>query len=340
MADPRFHRCAGPFTLADVARIGAAALADGADGSRMFAGVQSLDAGGPDDVSFLDHKRYLPALDSSRVGAVFVTAEQAGRVPAGTVALITPEPYRAFVRVAVAFHPGDAAPPGIAPSATVDPSARLAAGVSVAPGAVIGAGAEIGAGTRIGANAVIGPGVVLGAGVTVGPGCTVAYALVGDRVTIHAGARIGQDGFGFIPGAEGHLKVPQLGRVVIHDDVDIGANTTIDRGTLGDTVIGRGCLIDNLVQIGHNVQLGKGCILVAQVGVSGSTTLGDAVLVGGQAGLIGHLRIGDGARITAQTGVARDVAPGETVSGSPAVPIIQHHRQFAMLQRLVRKKTG
>jgi UDP-3-O-[3-hydroxymyristoyl] glucosamine N-acyltransferase len=214
----------------------------------------------------------------------------------------------------------------------------VADGCQIDAGAVIGAHAEIAADCHIGANAVIGEGVALGANCRIGANSTISHAILGSRVYIHPGVRIGQDGFGFAMGPAGHLKVPQLGRVVVHDDVEIGANTTIDRGAGPDTVIGAGCRIDKLVQIGHNVQLGRGCVLVAQTGISGSTKLGDFVITAGQAGLTGHLTIGSGARIAAQAGVMRDVAPGETVGGSPAVPVTQWLRQTALLGQLAQKK--
>jgi UDP-3-O-[3-hydroxymyristoyl] glucosamine N-acyltransferase len=187
---------------------------------------------------------------------------------------------------------------------------------------------------------VIEAGVDLGEDCRVGANVTLSHCLIGARVVLHPGVRIGQAGFGFAPDAQAPVKVPQLGRVVIGDDVDIGANTTIDRGSGHDTVIGPGTMIDNLVQIGHNVVLGRGCILAGQVGISGSTSFGDFVMVGGQAGFAGHLRIGSGARIAATSGVMRDIEPGATVCGSPAVPITMFMKQVAVLQRLARKKDG
>src|SRR6185437_1759247 len=223
-------------------------------------------------------------------------------------------------------------------SAVIDPTARLGEGTSVEANAVIGAKVEIGKRCGIGANCVIGAGTVLAEDVRLGANVSVSHALIGARVRLYPGVRIGQDGFGFALDPAGFIKLPQLGRVIIGDDVEIGANSTVDRGAGPDTVIGAGTMIDNLVQIGHNVQVGRGCVLIAQSGIAGSTRLGDHVIVAAQGGLTGHLSIGSGARIGAQAGVMRDVAPGESVVGAPAVPVKEFFRQVATVQRLSRKK--
>jgi len=217
--------------------------------------------------------------------------------------------------------------------AEIDPSAEIG------PLAVIGAKARIGARCRIGAGAVIGDGVIIGADCRIGAQVTLSHALIGERVVIYPGARVGQDGFGFAVTPEGFLSVPQLGRVVLDDDVEIGANTTIDRGSLRDTVIGAGSRLDNLVQIGHNVQVGRLCVIVAQVGISGSTILEDHVMIAGQAGLTGHLRVGRKARIGAQAGVMSDVPDGAEWVGSPAMPAKEVFRQIATLRRLAKRNT-
>ncbi len=338
MADPRFFAKAGPFTLAELASRCGADLASGVDPETCVVDVAALDAAGPEHLSFLDNKKYVEAFSRSRAGACLVHRDMARWAPPGMALLFCSDAYRAYAQIATAFYPPEAVVPGIAAGAAIDPTAVVDGRVRVEPGAVIGAGAAIGPGCLIGPNAVIGPGVVLGEDCVIGANASLSHCILGNRVRIYPGARIGQDGFGFAMGPAGHLKVPQLGRVLIHDDVEIGANTTIDRGAGPDTVIGAGCKIDNLVQIGHNVQLGRGCVIVAQVGISGSTRLDDFVAVGGQAGITGHLRIGAGARIAAQSGVMRDVEAGGTVGGSPAVPMKEWLKQAAVLGQLARKK--
>ncbi len=337
MADPRFFQVAGPFSVGRLAEISGAQPAPGSDLDRLIEDVAALEAAELRHVSFLDNRRYVAAFAASRAGACVVKPTLAARAPAGMALLLSEEPYHAYARIAQAFHPVTPPEPAIAAAATVDPTARLGEGCRVEPGAVIGARAEIGARTLIGANAVIGPGVRIGDDCVIGAGATVSHSLIGYRVNVYPGARLGQDGFGFAMGLAGHLKIPQLGRVIVEDDVEIGANTTIDRGAGPDTVIGAGTKIDNLVQIGHNVRLGRGCIVVAQVGIAGSTRFGDLVAAGGQAGFTGHLEIGAGARVAAQSAVMGDVAAGATVAGAPAVPAAVFWRQCATLRRLARR---
>lgn len=338
MADPRFFRTAGPFTAAEIARRTGATLGGAGEGERVLRDVAPLDAAGPDHLTFLDNRKYLAAFRQTRAGAVFARAAVAAEAPKGVTLLVMEDPYRGYALAAQAFYPEAPPSPGIAPAAVIDPSARLGEGCAVEANAVIGARVEIGRRCQIGANSVIGEGCVLGDDVRVGANASISHALIGARVRLYPGVRIGQDGFGFAPDPKGHVKLPQVGRVIIEDDVEVGANTTIDRGAGPDTVIGAGTMIDNLVQIGHNVQVGRGCVLVSLVGISGSTRLGDFVMAGGQSGFAGHLTIGAGARIGAQAGVMRDVAPGETVVGAPAVPQKEFFRQVAVLQRLARSK--
>jgi UDP-3-O-[3-hydroxymyristoyl] glucosamine N-acyltransferase len=211
-------------------------------------------------------------------------------------------------------------------------------GVSIDAGAVVGPRAEIGSGSVIGANAVIGAGVRIGRDCSIGPNTTLTNALIGDRVMIHPGCKIGQDGFGFVMGGNGHLRVPQVGRVIIQDDVEIGAGTTIDRGAIRDTVIGEGTKIDNLVQVGHNVSIGRHCVIVAQTGISGSSTLEDFVVLGARVGLNNNVTIGEGAQIAAISVVHGDVPPGARWGGTPAKPVKQWFREMKILERLARQQ--
>jgi UDP-3-O-[3-hydroxymyristoyl] glucosamine N-acyltransferase len=338
MADPRFFTVAGPFTIAEIARRTGATVAGAGDAGRLLRDVAPLEAAGPDHLSFLDNRKYVETFRQTRAGAVFVQAALGGETPSGVTLLLSEQPYRAYAVAAQAFHPEPPPVAGIAADAAIDATARLGEGCAVEAHAVIGAGVEIGKRCHIGANSVIGAGCVLGDDVRVGVNVSISHSIIGSRVRLYPGARIGQDGFGFALDPQSFVKVPQLGRVIIGDDVEIGANSTIDRGAGPDTVIGAGTMIDNLVQIGHNVQIGRGCVLVAQSGIAGSTRLGDHVIIAAQGGLVGHLTIGSGARIGAQAGVMRDVAAGETVVGSPAVPVKQFFRQVAAVQRLAQKK--
>jgi UDP-3-O-[3-hydroxymyristoyl] glucosamine N-acyltransferase len=340
MADPRFFDRAGPFSLAALAALTGATLCDAQAADRVIADVGPLETAGPDDVTFLDNRKYLEAFARSRAGAAFVDERSIGQAPAGTALLIADDPYKAFARAAQAFYPVKPVVARRASSAIIDPAAMVPPDCDIADHVVIESGVRVGARCQIGPNTVIGARVELGEDCRVGANVTLSHCLIGARVVLHPGVRIGQPGFGFAPDPTGPVKIPQLGRVIIGDDADIGANTTIDRGSGHDTVIGPGTMIDNLVQIGHNVVLGRGCVLAALVGISGSTRVGDFVMIGGQAGFSGHLKIASGARIAAQSGVMRDVAPGETVCGSPASPIASYMKQVAMLRRLAKKKDG
>lgn len=340
MTAPAFFPKPEPMSVAALAEATGAKLPDGADGSILVSAVAPLEAARSGDLSFLENAAYAAQAGTTGASACYIAPKFLDKLRAGVVPLVSNEPYRAYARAAALLFPGSMKPSsmfgssGIAPGAFVHPTARLEEDVTVDPGAVIGPGVEIGARSVIGAGAVIGPQVRIGRGASVGAGATVQHALIGNRVIVHPGARIGQDGFGFAMGAT-HLKVPQLGRVIIQDDVEIGANATIDRGATRDTVIGEGTKIDNLVQIAHNVTIGRHCVIVAQVGISGSTTLEDYVVVAGQAGITGHLRIGMGAQIGAQSGVMTDVAPGGRYLGSPAKPARQAMREVAALAKLI-----
>ena len=333
MGDGRFFARTGPHGLVAIA---AAAGGSVPASDIAFSGVAPLRAAGPGDVSFLDNRRYVTALDETAAGAVIVPADLRDRVPAGAIAIVSADVSQGWARVAGLFHPRPPVRPGIHRTAIVEDGARVDPSAEIGAYATIEAGAEIGANCRIGSYVSIGPGVTIGRDARIGAHVSISHAHLGDRVTLFPGARIGQEGFGFTQTKTGFLSIPQLGRVTIGDDVEIGANTTIDRGSTGDTIIGAGCRLDNLVQIGHNVRLGRCCVIVAQAGIAGSTVLEDFVQVGGQAALTGHLRIGTGARIGGQAGVIGDVAPGAALMGTPAQPRQSFFRQIATLKRLTR----
>ncbi len=336
LGDPRFFLRAGPFSAAQVAAAAGAVLAEGAD-DRLLSGVAPLQTAQAGHVSFLHNIKYAEELDRTRAGAVIVSEALRPRVPAGVLALVADDPHLAWAKTAMLFHPAPPAIPGIHPTAVIGASAKVDASADIGPYAVIGEAAVIGAGCVIGPSAVIGAGVVLGKNCRVGALASISHALLGDRVYVYAGARIGQEGFGFAITPQGFVTVPQLGRVILENDVEIGANSTVDRGAARDTLVQAGARIDNLVQLGHNVRIGRGCVLVAQSGVAGSSVLEDFVSLGAQAGISGHVTIGTRARIGAQCGVMSDVAAGMDVAGSPAMPVREFFRNVAVLRRLARK---
>lgn len=338
MADPRFFVRAGPFTLGALAAAVGATPASGSDASFRIEDVGPIESAGPTALTYALDRKFVERLAGSQAGACVLRADHASAAPAHVKLLLTPDPARAFGRAAQLFYPSPKGSLGIDPRAFVDGEAMLGEAVSVGPGAVIGPRAEIGAGTRIGANSVIGEGCAIGRGCVIADQVSISHALIGDRVVVHAGARLGSDGFSFAMGPEGHQKIPQLGRVIIQDDVEIGANTTIDRGAGPDTVIGAGTKIDNLVQIGHNVRVGRGCVIAAHCGIAGSTELGDFVAMGGKVGVNDHITIGTGARIAAYAAVMKPVPAGEVHCGIPAKPIREFMREIATLSRLAKEK--
>src|SRR6266704_823737 len=323
MSDPLFFRPASGLTLREIAELTGASPRPGAPLDRRVSDVAPLDRAGPADLAFLDSPRYADQLGSTHAGICLVSARFADRAPPHVAVLVAPQPYRAFVEAARALYPEAIRPSslfeasGTAPGAYVHPSARLEKGVTVYP-----------------AGAVVGPAVRIGRDCTIGAGSSLMHALIGDRVVIHPGCRIGQDGFGYVTGAGGHLKVPQVGRVILQDHVEIGAGTTIDRGANRDTIIGEGTKIDNLVQVGHNVVIGRHCILVAQTGISGSVTIGDFVVLGARVGINNHVRIGEGAQIAATSIVNDDVPPGARWGGIPAKPARIWFREMKLLEQM------
>lgn len=331
------------IALADLAKETGSSLPSSADPAARLRGGASLETAEPWHVAYMDHARYAKALRATLAGACIVAERFAHMVPSGTVAIVVRDPHLTYAKLLARLHPEALRPETVLGSADiaagcfVHPMARIGAGVVLAPGVVIGDRVFVGAGTRLGAHVVLGPEVVIGRDCSIGASVTIAQCDMGDRVIIHAGARIGQDGFGFALSASGHLKVPQLGRVLIGDDVEIGANTTVDRGSGRDTVIGNGTKIDNLVQIAHNVRIGRHCVIAAQAGIAGSTVLEDGVAVGGQSAIAGHLHIGRGAQLAGASGFMRNIPAGERWGGMPAKPAREWFREETTLKKLAKQ---
>ncbi|HUX78977.1 MAG TPA: UDP-3-O-(3-hydroxymyristoyl)glucosamine N-acyltransferase [Alphaproteobacteria bacterium] len=345
MADIRFYKKKGPFTLAELAAYGQCEVGRG-DPTLLINDVAPLDRAEMSCISHFGNAKYSDTLITTKASACVLAEHMAEKAPSHLALLVAKYPHRSYALIANAFYPKEKREGEIAQTAIVHPTAKLGKGVVIGPMAVIEAHVELGDYVEVGPLSVIGEAVVVEENTIIGAHVTLSHALVGKHVHIKPGARIGQSGFGFFMDSGdmgGHVPVPQLGRVIIGDYVEIGANTTVDRGSAADTVIGLGTRIDNLVQVAHNVQFGKGCVMVAQSGIAGSTKFGDYVAAGGQAGFADHLNIGSGARIGAQCGVMSDVEPREVLAGSPAMPLKAHYRQVAVLKRLAeetRKKVN
>jgi UDP-3-O-[3-hydroxymyristoyl] glucosamine N-acyltransferase len=337
MADSRFFQNNGPIFLREIIEITGASISKPVDLDAKIEDVASLELANSKHLSFLINNKYIEAFKSSKAGFCFVHEKFTAHAPDSMVVLVHSNPYKAYALVAGRFYKEKSNIGEIASSAFIAKTAKIGKNCNIGHNVVIEEDVVIGDNTRIDHNTVIKRSVVIGNDCKIASNVTVSHSVIGNNVVIYPGARIGQDGFGFASDHTGHLKVPQLGIVQIGSFVEIGANTTIDRGSAQNTVIEDMCQIDNLVQLGHNVHLGKACVIVAQVGIAGSTKLGDFVVLGGQVGLAGHLNIGNQVQVAAQSGVAQDVADKQIMGGSPAVPIRQWHRQNFCLQKLVNK---
>ncbi len=339
MPDSRFFTRRAPQTLATIVeRAGCRVHPDQADRSREFTDIAPLESATAETVSFLDNPKYVSAFSNSKAGACFVSQRHLSRAPQQMILLLTETPYAAYALVAQLFYPEIAPTPSLSPQAFIDPTARIGQGCRIEAGAHIGAYAVIGEHCHIGVNSVVGDHVILGNHCDIGPLSSISHSIISNHVRIHRGVHIGQDGFGYAPSAQGVLKVPQVGRVLIADYVEIGSGTCIDRGSGADTTIGAHTKIDNLVQIGHNCQIGSYVFIAGQAGIAGSTRIEDGAMVGGQAGSAGHITIGKNAKIAAQSGLMTDVPAGETYGGFPAVPIRQWHRQTTFIKNASVKK--
>ena len=343
MVDRRFHPSisdSSHATLKNLAEAVAAELARDADGEWLVQSVAALESATPQDLSFLSEPKYRKLLAITKAGAVIVRREDAEFAPPESRLIFSDHPYRSFAKIGQILFPPISLAVGIHPTAVIDPSVEMGANCSIAAGVVIGAGVKLGSNCQIGAQTVIGDQVQIGDDCEIAAMVTISHAIIGNRVKLQPGVRIGQAGFGFIMDQGRAIPLLQLGRVILGDGVEIGANSTVDRGANDDTIIGAGCMIDNLCQIGHNVEMGAGCVLSSQVGISGSVKVGRGVRMGGQVGIKDHVTIGDGATLAARAGVIGDIAAGVTVGGYPAMPLREHFRQVAMLKKLAERGSG
>ncbi|HAU1605943.1 TPA: UDP-3-O-(3-hydroxymyristoyl)glucosamine N-acyltransferase [Legionella pneumophila] len=338
MSNYQFTKPARPFCLMELTEISGATLYESKGEAFTVSGLAKLSDATPHDLVMLHQKKYLKELKSTAARACIIGPDYVKFAPDNMYLLVHPNPYKAFALIAQAFYPGQELSSFIAPSAIIESTALIGSDCYIAHGAYIGNQVKIGNRCKIGVNTYVGDGVAIGDDCLIEDNVSIRHAVVGNRVVIYPGARIGQDGFGFASDANGHYKIPHAGGVIIGNDVEIGANTCIDRGSLGNTVIEDWCRLDNLVQIGHNVKIGKGSVIVAQVGIAGSTELGEHVTLAGQVGVIGHLRIGKGATVLASGKVYKNVKSGDRVGGHPAVSISDWQKQIRFLKTAIKPK--
>ncbi|MGN6538740.1 MAG: UDP-3-O-(3-hydroxymyristoyl)glucosamine N-acyltransferase [Mesorhizobium sp.] len=346
MKDPVFFVPSRRYTVAEVANLTGSELSNSAYSETVIETIASAGDGGGSALVFVEGKRNIGMMATLHAAAVLCPREFADKAPTGVAVLVNPRPQQAFAMIGRLMFPAAATPDtltsetGVSPRAHVDASAYIEPGAIIEAGAVVGPDAAIGSGTIVAPNAVVGHSCRVGRDSYIGPNVSVRYALIGNRVVIHGGAQIGQDGFGFVGGAKGPERIPQIGRVIIQDDVEIGSNTTVDRGAMADTIIGEGTKIDNLVQIAHNVRIGRGCLIAGHCGISGSVTIGDFVMLGGRVGIADHLTIGDRVQVAASAGLMYDIPAGERWAGLPAQPMRDFFRELSAIRNFTKHGKG
>lgn len=337
MADMVFYRHSKAKTIKEIAEITKAEIFTKERETEQIENVCSIASAGENDICFFYDKKNKQMAEKIKAKACITTQELMHLVPEKVIVLIVENPKKAFIDLLTAFYQEYRPNAKIEKDAFIAQTAKIGNNCYIGHGVVIEDDVVIGDNCIIEANAVIAHGCKIGNNCRIGNNASIAYCLMGNDCYIYTGARIGQDGFGFSVIDGQHKRIPQIGRVIIGDDVEVGANTCIDRGALDDTIIGRGTRVDNLVQIAHNDKIGNCCILVSQTGIAGSCTLGDYVVCGGQVGLADHVNIGTGVQIGAQSGVMRDIEPGAIMMGTPTVPLKDFMRQVAFLQKNSKK---
>lgn len=333
-----YHNNNGPFTVKQIADIIGCEYKG--NGNLKLVGINAIEKAKADELAFLDNSKYAKYLSQTKAGAVIVKEELVEHLNSGVVAILSQNPHSDYAKVSNAFYASAKQTGFISDSAKIHKTVIIGENVVIEPNVVILEGVKIGDNTKIEANSYIAKNVEIGANSIIKSNVSIECSKIGNNCLIHAGAKIGQDGFGFAFDPKNILliKVPQIGGVIIGNYVEIGANTTIDRGSLNDTIIGDMTKIDNLVQIGHNVKIGRMCQIVAQTGIAGSTEIGDGCIFGGQSGIAGHLKIADRVMLASRAGVSKSISKvGEVLGGYPAVPIMQWRKSHAVLMRLIKK---
>ena len=337
MYNPRFHSTRGPFALEVLASIAGAVVYKKENSKLMIHGVSSIENARSGEITYVSIDKTIYKLKDSLASACIIKFYDPKRVPDNIACIISSDPHASYAKIAQKFHPSENNISGISENIKLSTKAKIGEDVSIDSFTIISDGVELGDGCVIGSGVYIGPNVKIGERTIVSSNTTIECADIGKDVLIYSGVRIGQRGFGFAPTKEGHIKIPQLGQVIIENNVEIGANCCIDRGSSDNTQIGEGTFLDNLVHVAHNVKIGKHCAIAGQVGIAGSAIIGDFCMFGGQVGIGGHVNLGSAVQAAGQTGITRNVKSGSKLGGTPAVSLTQYHRQAVKLKKISRK---